>query len=95
MKIVQRKYGFKDWDSVCASVGHGGLKEGQVVNRLYEEYRKEQTIENIPNEVVIDTKETPKSTKSKSGITVKGVEDVAVRFQSVAILFPEMKLLVL
>ena len=33
-EIVQRKYGFKDWDSVLAAIGHGGLKEGQVVNRL-------------------------------------------------------------
>ena len=32
-EIVQRKYGFKDWDSVLAAIGHGGLKEGQVVNQ--------------------------------------------------------------
>ena len=37
MEIVQRKYGFRDWDSVLAAIGHGGLKEGQVVNRLVEE----------------------------------------------------------
>ena len=28
-EIVQKKYGFKDWDSVLAAIGHGGLKEGQ------------------------------------------------------------------
>ena len=33
-EIVQKKYGFKDWESVLAAIGHGGLKEGQVVNRL-------------------------------------------------------------
>ena len=26
-EIVQKKYGFKDWDSVLAAIGHGGLKE--------------------------------------------------------------------
>ena len=31
IKKVELKYGFKDWDSVCAAVGHGGLKEGQVI----------------------------------------------------------------
>ena len=36
-QIVQRKYGFRDWDAVLAAIGHGGLKEGQVVNRLLEE----------------------------------------------------------
>ena len=35
-QIVQKKYGFRDWDAVLAAIGHGGLKEGQVVNRLLE-----------------------------------------------------------
>ena len=39
-QVVQRKYGFQDWDSVLAAIGHGGLKEGQVVNRLAEEYEQ-------------------------------------------------------
>ena len=30
MQKVMNKYGFKDWDSVFAAVGHGGLKEGPV-----------------------------------------------------------------
>jgi GTP pyrophosphokinase len=34
MNTVMRKYGFRDWDSVLAAVGHGGLKEGQIVNKL-------------------------------------------------------------
>ena len=38
-----RKYGFRDWDSVLAAVGHGGLKEGQVVNRMLEEYQRRIT----------------------------------------------------
>ena len=50
-QIVQKKYGFRDWDAVLAAIGHGGLKEGQVVNRLLEEYEKEHkkeiTDENI------------------------------------------------
>ena len=52
-EVVQRKYGFKDWDSVLAAIGHGGLKEGQVVNRLMEEYGKEHKKE-ITNEVVLE-----------------------------------------
>ena len=41
LQIVQQKYGFRDWESVLAAIGHGGLKEGQVVNRLLEEYQKD------------------------------------------------------
>ena len=37
---VLRKYGFRDWESVLAAIEHGGLKEGQVVNKMVEEYEK-------------------------------------------------------
>ena len=33
---VMHKYGFNDWESVLAAVGHGGLKEGQVINKMRE-----------------------------------------------------------
>lgn len=33
-ETVMRKYGYRDWDSVLAAVGHGGLKESQIVNRF-------------------------------------------------------------
>ena len=32
-EAVMKKYGFRDWDSVLAALGHGGLKEGQVIGR--------------------------------------------------------------
>ena len=41
LEAVMRKYGFRDWDSVLAAIGHGGLKEGQVFNKLMEAYDKE------------------------------------------------------
>jgi GTP pyrophosphokinase len=80
---VMRKYGFRDWDSVLAAVGHGGLKEGQVVNKLIEEYEKKHKKEVTDEEIleaVTDAKEKTTVSKSKGGITVKGVHDVAVRF---------------
>ncbi|MGN0466035.1 MAG: RelA/SpoT family protein, partial [Lachnospiraceae bacterium] len=45
MKKVENRYSCRDWDTVLASVGHGGLKESQVVNRLIEEYQKENPVE--------------------------------------------------
>ena len=41
MESVMHKYGFRDWDSVLAAIGHGGLKEGQVFNKLVEAYERE------------------------------------------------------
>ena len=40
MEAVMRKYGFKDWDSILAAIGHGGLKEGQVINKMLEARRR-------------------------------------------------------
>ena len=42
MEKVMNRYAFKDWDSVLASIGHGGLKEGQVVNKMVEEREKKR-----------------------------------------------------
>ena len=84
-EIVVVKYDFKNWDALLAAVGYGGLKEGQVVNRLKDEYlkekRKTQTAEDALKdfEKTIDDKPVKKH-KSKSGIIVEGIGDVAVRF---------------
>ncbi|RHS78573.1 bifunctional (p)ppGpp synthetase/guanosine-3',5'-bis(diphosphate) 3'-pyrophosphohydrolase [Firmicutes bacterium AM43-11BH] len=84
LQIVQQKYGFRDWESVLAAIGHGGLKEGQVVNRLLEEYQKDHKKE-ITDETILETLSGVPSqkvhiAKSKSGIIVKGIDDMAVRF---------------
>ena len=51
LDAVLRKYGFRDWDSVLAAIGHGGLKEGQVFNKLVEAYDKENK-KNLTDEIV-------------------------------------------
>lgn len=85
MAKAMRKYGFRDWESVYAAVGHGGLKEGQIVNKLLEEYKKKQKKE-ITDEKVLETIAEVKDSKpasvakSKGGIVVEGIHDVAVRF---------------
>ena len=81
---VMTRYAFKDWDSVLASIGHGGLKEGQVINKMLDEKAKKQKKE-VTDKAILDgieemTAKAPESKKSKSGIVVKGIHDVAVRF---------------
>ena len=83
---VMKRYAFKDWDSVLASIGHGGLKEGQVINKMIEErtkkLKKEETDATILDTMVSDGNKVPviAAGKSKSGIVVKGIHDLAVRF---------------
>lgn len=80
---ILRKYGFHDWNSCLATIGHGGLKEGQIVNRMYEEYKKDHIIPLTDADVleaIGENKQQEAPRKSKSGIVVKGLYDVAVHF---------------
>ena len=83
MDEVMQKYGFKDWDAVYAAIGHGGLKEGQVINRMVELYDRDHaakvTDEDILNELDEKTRQSIKR-KRNGGIVVRGVHDVSVRF---------------
>ena len=85
MEAVMRKYGFKDWDSILAAIGHGGLKEGQVVNKLVEGYekkkKKELTDEKLVESVVEHAQEIEhRRSKNHSAIVVRGLHDLAVRY---------------
>ena len=81
-ETVMKKYGFRDWDSVMAAIGHGGLKEGQVANKLAELYEQDHQKQLTDEEVLRKVQENvPKArTKAQNAIVVKGVHDVAVRF---------------
>ncbi len=83
MDGIMQKYGFHDWDSVLAAVGHGGLKEGQIINKMQEMYDRDHKKVITDAEVlaaVTENSKKPVAVKSKSGIVVKGIHDVAVRF---------------
>ena len=84
---IRRKYGFHDWNSCLATVGHGGLKESQIVNRMYDEYKKDHVVPVTDADVlgsIAEKQQTAAGTqpehKSKSGIVVHGLYDVAVHF---------------
>ena len=89
---IMRKYGFRDWESVLAAIGHGGLKEGQIINKMLEYYQEDHSIALTDDDVlkIVESgagnsssgsnKERRGKAHSKSGIVVKGIDDVAVRF---------------
>ena len=86
MDAILRKYGFRDWDAVLAAIGHGALKEGQVVNKMQELYDRDHKKELTNEEVLANIAEAnsntqkPAQMKSRSGIVVKGIADLSVRF---------------
>ncbi len=82
---IMRKYGFHDWESVLAAIGHGALKEGQIVNRMVEMYdedhKKEITDAEVETAITEAASKVSKPYSSAgNGIIVKGVHDVSVRF---------------
>ncbi|MCI8891115.1 MAG: bifunctional (p)ppGpp synthetase/guanosine-3',5'-bis(diphosphate) 3'-pyrophosphohydrolase [Eubacterium sp.] len=78
-----RKYGFHDWNSCLATVGHGGIKEAGIVNKMFDEYRKDHPIE-VTDAQILEKNEDNSSkhlqTNSRSGIIVKGLCDIAAHF---------------
>ena len=85
-KAVMTKYNFLDWESVLAAIGHGALKEGQVMNKLLEaktskekaEITEEDLIEKINHSG--EQHEQRKESISKGAVKVKGSDDLAVHF---------------
>jgi len=86
------KYSFTSVEQLYSSVGHGGIKEGQIVNKLIDDYNKEQeylrrlelekkTIEEGDLSKIVPVDESGRGkTKKKSGIEVQGVGDLSVKF---------------
>ena len=84
-EAIETKYGFQDWDALLAAVGHGGLKEGQIINRMIEMYDTDHKKVMTDAEVMAEVAESANAAKMRphkksSGIVVKGIHDVAVRF---------------
>ena len=82
-QAVMDKYHFRDFDAVYAAIGHGGLKEGQVVNRMVERYELDHLKHLSDEEALATMDETAKKNvfhKSEGGIVVKGITDVSVHF---------------
>ncbi len=85
---ILTKYSCKDWDSVLAAIGHGGLKEGQIINRLLDDFNKKYKKNEMTDEDVIENASSAQAqeqlnnhdAKHRDGIVVKGIHDVAVRF---------------
>ncbi len=80
---VLRKYGFQEWNAVLAAIGHGGMKEGQVVNKLLEEKKKDERLHLTDEDVlqaVTEGDKKPELKKTGKGIVVEGLDDLAVHF---------------
>lgn len=76
VKGVFKKFTLQSTEDMYAAVGYGGITTGQILSRLIDEYRKENKIE--PKKQI--TPQKLRRPGDLSGITVKGHDDMLVRF---------------
>ncbi len=84
---VLRRYAMQDWNAVLASVGHGGLKEGQIIGKLLETKKKHEQ-EHVTDEQILavhnaqansDISNPTVKKALRGGILVKGINDLSAR----------------
>lgn len=79
MEPIVKKYGYHSIEDVYAAVGYGGMTTNQVLTRLIEEYKKTIKISS-PETVVKDVKRAKHQKTQETGVIVKGVDNIKVRF---------------
>ena len=86
IEAVLRRYAIKDWDTVLSSVGHGSLKEGQVIGKLIEAKRKDEQSRMTDEQILAaNSGENPEiegtavHRNNRGGIVVRGVNDLSAR----------------
>jgi GTP pyrophosphokinase len=80
--MIVERFNCIDFESLCATVGSGGIRETQVISRLYREYDRAHPSTDIDDIIRIIEEDAVKllGYKKKSGIYVNGIGDVNVRF---------------
>jgi GTP pyrophosphokinase len=83
VETLYKRYSVQSYDDVCAMVGFGGLSTVQVLNRLIDEYKKTQKVEDVPVVPEQKPEEPPKKVHksgASNGVIVKGESGMLVRF---------------
>jgi len=87
VKFVAEKYSMFTANNLFAAVGNGGITENQIVNRLkliYLEKNKDkielEKINDLEKNTTIINKSPSRMEKHDSGVVIKGIDNVKIRF---------------
>lgn len=87
IKLVADKYNMFTIENLYAALGSGGITENQIVNRLKQIYLEKnkgkielEKLENIEKNPSIFNKTQVREVKSTSGVIIKGIDNIKVRF---------------
>ena len=78
LKEIAEKLNINKLDSLYAAIGNGSLKELQIITRLKNKHIKTKNVEVDPKK--LKSKMKKKSKKPTSGVVIKGMDDLKVRF---------------
>lgn len=81
---ILRRLSLKSLDDLYNAIGYGGIMTNQVVPKLKERYFKEQKEELLKKQPLVekpeDVSKKKNVRKNETGIVVKGIDDILVRF---------------
>ena len=83
LEPVFKRYSLSSLDDLYATIGFGGLSTLQLLNRLTEEYKKQNKAEAPPLPIAekpADEAKKPAPSSSSNGVIVKGESGMLVRF---------------
>ena len=83
LEPVFKRYSLSSLDDLYATIGFGGLSTLQLLNRLTEEYKKQNKAEAPPLPIVekpAEEAKKPAPSSSSNGVIVKGESGMLVRF---------------
>jgi len=87
VKSVADKYNMYTPNNLYAAVGNGGITENQIVNRLKQIYLEKnknkielEKIKNLEKNSVLPNKNLASAEKNASGVVIKGIDNVKIRF---------------
>ena len=79
VEAVFNRYGLRDLEALYAAVGHGGLKEGSIINRLLEEQQKERKLTDLPKIAEEGIKAAEDKNQQSGGILIQGLGGISLR----------------
>jgi len=78
IKEIVARFNFNEEEDMLSAIGYGGITAAQIVTRLTEKAKKPATVETVQD---IEIRHLPASRKKiATGIRVKGVDNLLVRF---------------
>ena len=83
MEAIYKKFSLHSLEDMYASLGYGGLTPNQIITKLKEEFRKTQKLEETAEDSIerqVEKAQERKKRYHSTGVKVKGVENILIRF---------------